>query len=309
LPSNDDPGHREDFELKGDLYVLKGGINDIKSEQAEQNKREDQYRREDIATKTRQVALSADLARLTKYLVILGLVGTVVSTWQSCVAKQAADAATSAAEIATNSLIETRKATAAAETAARATENQLIIQADQLAATRNAETQAREATALQRRGADQALASSRLDQRAFLYVSRFLLDREPDATNPNLRITLVMDNSGRTSARVTSEGTGMYVQATEPPRIILETENRSTVVHPNAPYNIILESERPLTAVELAAYTAKKIRIYVREMVRYKDIFEADHWVEVCAYRTFGMPLGEFLFCATGNDFDRNQPQ
>lgn len=106
----DKPRQNQEVKREGDAYLLKGRLDDIEREQAEQKVRDQAYKDQQLQNQTRQVAFDGRLVVLTFGLVILGIAGTAISVWQSRISKDAADAAKVSAEAATQAVQQSKRA-------------------------------------------------------------------------------------------------------------------------------------------------------------------------------------------------------
>jgi hypothetical protein len=104
MENNKGPRRKDDLKREGEAYLLPGRIEAVEREQASAKKRDEEY-------KERQLDLDGKLVMLTFFLVIVGLLGTLIAVWQSFISERAVNAAFDAAAAAKEGLIAGRKTT------------------------------------------------------------------------------------------------------------------------------------------------------------------------------------------------------
>ncbi len=191
-----------------------------------------------------------------------------------------------------------RRSADATETAAKAA----ITNADAAVAASKAAQIANDLTG---QGVRQNLEATRRDQRAWITVLNFKLYREV-ADNERIKVKVSIMNTGKTPALHLNKLTGLLFAGAVPTVNLkgLHGEN-SGIVFPGAS-GVSFDSGSFLVPTGMtAAYQAKNVRVYIRSLINYRDVFGLSHWTEVCAFHESGMDLTEFNFCGTGNDIDK----
>lgn len=102
MPTDDTPKNDPKFHLEGGIPVLNTELDEIKREQREAKKRDKEYKDE-------QVRLDRRMVWFTAALVLTSIVSGAISAWQATIANKSANAATSAAATAKDTLNEIQK--------------------------------------------------------------------------------------------------------------------------------------------------------------------------------------------------------
>ena len=157
------------------------------------------------------------------------------------------------------------------------------------------------------RSLDAAIQQFHLEQRAWVSVPRFILDREP-TENGSITVLCVLVNSGKTPALNTRDQFRLSIRPDQPAEpdwtkakisapLVLPPE-----VSPNSFWIPAKQDAIPKLAADL--YKAGINKIWVRTFVSYSDVFGRPHWVKTCSFHTVGMPLNDFTGCDDGNAVD-----
>jgi hypothetical protein len=203
---------------------------------------------------------------------------------QTCIAKQGADAATTAAKAAQDGISESRNNRVASETQSKA-------------------------------ALDASIESSRTDQRPWVSIVRWKLSEDP-SSGKDFAIIIGPINTGKTPALSLTMISQLSIWPEEPSPTDLEavvvkagkTPNSIGMLPPSVGA-IILDFHYAtdpwrLDASQVEAYRARTQRIYLETLVKYTDAFGWRHRTRVCAYHSYGMPLDELSLCRQGNSMD-----
>lgn len=156
-----------------------------------------------------------------------------------------------------------------------------------------------EANLQQAKGAlDASIEASRTDQRAWLAFPKHKLMAEPGA---RAEVQLAVANRGKSPALVNSKGFIALWQKL-PSEAFMGDWSGPTAVYPGQSDHA-LNHVLNLTPEQVEEYRAKRLKIYMRSLTCYEDIFGRTHWVKTCAFHVHGAPLDTFEFCPLGNEF------
>jgi hypothetical protein len=167
----------------------------------------------------------------------------------------------------------------------------------------------------------QNLEASQFDQRAWIYVSRIQLLKEPDESESVIKTSVIINNSGKTPGIDFTNTTAVALTplaageskrpdwskaAVSSPAVIFPSTSSVSSSYPAD----LKETDKTRDELRLAirTYRAKQSRLFVRTYLRYRDVFGFPHFTEACLYHVFGDPLDSFSYCSTGNDLD-SEPQ
>ena len=148
-----------------------------------------------------------------------------------------------------------------------------------------------------------------LDQRAWVGVYRYTIDREPVTSEP-FNFKLWLANTGKTPALELTDKGAIFIGPNEPTRSFeelgVQTGTSHTTLFPTGTTSLYsVDHGREGIPAEIAtAYRERRHRFYILGRIEYRDIFGKDHWTEVCASRAFGDPLDQFLLCSKRNMVD-----
>lgn len=148
--------------------------------------------------------------------------------------------------------------------------------------------------------------TARIDQRAWVYVTGKTLIKEPTADDPTIRIAVSVGNKGKTPALQFSQRAIVFLgeSLVRPPWDRVEEKTRS-VIFPEAPGLSFEATPTPVNvpkeSVDSYRMNGSNLRIYVRILLSYEDVFGVKHWTESCSLHSFGMPMNQFSFCETDN--------
>jgi hypothetical protein len=144
-----------------------------------------------------------------------------------------------------------------------------------------------------------------VDERAWLYVSRSVLPKEPSEEDRHIQINAFVANSGKTPAVAVGLKSGIFLFDHDPPmadwkQIQLEPQG---VLFPGQTNGSFVRETQLYGAPDVAIYKAKKARIYLRTCLVYTDAFNSAHFTESCMYHIFGQAPDEWIGC-NGNTID-----
>ena len=147
-----------------------------------------------------------------------------------------------------------------------------------------------------------------IDERAWLYVSRSVLPKEPSEEDRHIQINTFVVNSGKTPAVAVGLKSGIFLFDHDPPmvdwkQIQLEPQG---VLFPGQINGSFVRETQLYGAPDVAIYKAKKARIYLRTCLVYTDTFNKPHFTESCVYHIFGQAPDEWIGC-NGNTVDEPQ--
>ena len=151
--------------------------------------------------------------------------------------------------------------------------------------------------------------ANRIDQRAWLTFSRFVLSEELKEGS-NFYITGTIINTGKTPAiEATTTIEAFFFRPTVTPNP--EKPKRADItnlffVAPNTTPEFSTIDSVP-SAEQMSAYR-KTGFLFVKQIVWYQDIFGTSHWTTTCRWHQYGRPCSEFGFCSWGNAIDHNEP-
>ena len=281
MENPESPDHEDDLKRVGEAYILPGRIEAVEREQAEAKKRDGHY-------KEQQLGFDRKLVRYTFLLFVVGMIGTVITVWQSLIAQSAANTARRAAEIAASGLTETRNANAVAARAASAAETSNEISERIVAET---------------------LESTHREQRAWLSFT-WRMDKEPTAQDETFTVKLPLQNTGKTPAfRVRFRALPFFSANTS--EQLKEDDwrrapwNDVDVVFPGEQERSLgidsnLETRKLPPSISLAPYRARNLKLWVLVELRYCDAFGRLHWINACGNREFNS--GSFRMCGIAAD-------
>jgi hypothetical protein len=149
------------------------------------------------------------------------------------------------------------------------------------------------------------LAVSWLDQRPWVSVRTFQLAAEVEQ-GKELRFTLWLQNTGKTPAVDQTAQMMLFLWDHEPtfddfkdPTIVSGEFNVPSLN--SATWFTYRWTPRPES---VADYRAKKLRLYVLALLRYKDMFQQSHLTRVCVFHVADAALDEIGFCSAGNSME-----
>jgi hypothetical protein len=274
-----------------DGLLVPSRLAEIEKEQIEAKKRDGLYKAE-------QLKLERKLVQLNIWLVVVGFCGIGLAFWQTTIAQDSAVAAKTAADAARDGLVETRKATAAAETAARAAENQLPIQIRQLDIARDQMAASNQTATAQLDSQRNAL---RLERRAWVGADQAL---KPfvQAGRP-VAVSVQIVNTGQSPGlRVESNNRLVPVelgQAFKPEFPDLPTRPSSPALLPGMRTTATVVSNWTVTDARLSAIKDGKLTVYLYGRITYRDIFNQPREGGYCM--TITRDLSGLQFCDDHN--------
>jgi hypothetical protein len=141
------------------------------------------------------------------------------------------------------------------------------------------------------------------DQRPWVAVHKIVLDSEPvTKATCKIKITVHVRNSGKTPALALFTQADTYIA--DVPRVLrplAESEPaiahaERAIVQPNYDqdtevYGIVTDQ------LLINAYNKGKLKLYVQEVIQYKDKSGQNHWTTVCRYHVHGRKPDDFNFC------------
>jgi hypothetical protein len=151
------------------------------------------------------------------------------------------------------------------------------------------------------------VASSHLDQRAWLVPSGFKLSEEP-TLGIGVTVTVSIINTGKTPALELINQSKLFFLNIDPPQtnfdLPVNPRSRAIVAPGASGVEFQSDSMTLKTLSQMGFYTNLSYKIYLEALIRYKDTFNQDHWTTVCAYHVSGAPLSTFQYCEHGNEVD-----
>jgi hypothetical protein len=149
-----------------------------------------------------------------------------------------------------------------------------------------------------------------VDERAWLYVSRSVLEKEPSDDNRHIRIQAFVIDSGKTPALAVGFKTGIFLFDHDPPmvgwrNIPLVPQG---VLFPGQTNGAFIAESELHGASDLAVYKSGQGRLYLRSCLLYTDVFNKPHFTESCVFHIFGQPLDTWTGC-NGNTVDGSANQ
>ena len=292
--------------------VINTRLLDIEREQAEQKKRDAEY-------KNRQLRFDKLVAYFTGGLVLVTAISNGLMLYQTRISKLSADAATLSAQqarrsanIAQDSVTQSSKALKELLDNTTQSVDKTIGQSQKALDT--TVTLWRADQKHNQKALDTTVMLSRMDQRAWLSISKVELSAEPGQTR-TVDVTVWFQNTGRTPALNITYSWSLYMWSSEtalPPLqldkqaitgFILTSGNSTPVITVHSA-EVNWSPEHQLTDVTLADYKAKRLRFYVQLACGYRDVFQQAHMTHVCAYHMFGEQRDEFRYCNSLNTME-----
>jgi len=222
----------------------------------------------------------------------------VITGFYASYARQQAALTSDSLRAVNDTLTETKKLTTAAKTQAEAA----VTQANAATASVKSTQEANKLAEIAMRA---SIGSVRRDQRAWLSVSGFILNKEPE-DNQTIMVKIGLANSGKTPALNVRNRTRLELgsDSSRPRWNSFRFENPA-VVFPGAT-GFSFDSGDMVTGTGGAVlYRSKKAHVFIRAMVTYDDVFRVSHFTEICAIHTFGDLLTVFRYCPKDNNIDR----
>ncbi|HMH11769.1 MAG TPA: hypothetical protein VK578_01555 [Edaphobacter sp.] len=143
------------------------------------------------------------------------------------------------------------------------------------------------------------------EQRAWVYPSSYQLSNEPDADHRKVTIKFFLINTGRTPGLEVVTISRPYHWHGVPPQEDFPGYTGAltkTIIPPGvSPYSGETDSME-MNDSAIVEYNATRANIYFRAKITYRDIFNHDHWMTICAFHVHGEPLNNFQFCGTEID-------
>jgi hypothetical protein len=153
------------------------------------------------------------------------------------------------------------------------------------------------------------LESSRRDQRAWMAYGAVTLDKEPTADGDTIKVTLPVQNIGKSPASNMTCRSRLVVGPNPQAQPIWSTvraENPTTLFPGVTNVGMSFDTERlQLTLPVVTAYRNGASKIYVWAYISYRDIFGVEHWTQACKYHVLGMAMNSFTECDSGNETDK----
>jgi len=197
------------FHLEGGIPVFNTRLDKIESEQAEAKKRDEHYRDEQLKVNRRMMWFTA-------LLVVCSAVTGAVSIYQTSVSKIAARAAADNAAAA-KAQTEATKAEVEEMKKSGTDTNSLAKAAQAQAESSNRQAENMSTLAVnQRKALEAGIAATQLDQRPWVYATRFELSNEPEVGR-KFWITAYLGNNGKTPALEVRVATQVLWWHAEPP--------------------------------------------------------------------------------------------
>lgn len=155
--------------------------------------------------------------------------------------------------------------------------------------------------------------SARIDQRAWLTMSKFALEEDPsDSETTPIKVDFLMINTGKTPAiKCVVEKIPRLWRA--PPTD--DPWPNGPVTQKNPVFVLMPVAERnytepwPLPAENISLYTKQGYRLYVQVKIWYDDVFGGHHWATTCRWHEAKMARDDFRFCPTGTEIDNPEQQ
>ncbi len=295
-----------EFPRAEEARIIEARIQELERQQAEDKKRDEEY-------KQRQLRFNKLLVVFTAGLFLTSVCANLIMFCQVRAGELSAGAATSAARTAQKTL-EAMK-TGGEET--RTQVERLIAQQQRTAdAMEKSLQQSREAIDRSERQSkaalDASIAAIRLDQRAWVTATRFVLSEEP-IRGQLVKVSFFIMNSGKTPAVEILDVGEVVISATPPvlhfppayATIGSDISGGSRAVLPPGVTNLAFNAYGgTFTPGMLAMYVQRSALLYVQARIYYRDIFGRSHWTDLCAHHRYGTDLDMFGMCHDGNAVD-----
>jgi hypothetical protein len=159
-----------------------------------------------------------------------------------------------------------------------------------------------------------SIASSRLDLRPLVVLSKMELSEEPRVGRPISASGLII-NVGKTAAiKAYTRSTVAFWSNSLPQPIPTDLSTaphrNSEIIAPGGVGNthFYITSKNILNAEQIAEYRSGASSIYLFARVDYEDVFTGSkpHWTNICVRFTAGH-TNEFAWCESQNDMDQEQ--
>jgi hypothetical protein len=159
--------------------------------------------------------------------------------------------------------------------------------------------------------AKQSLKSFRRDQRAWVAYGAVVLNQEPATDGETIKVTLLIQNVGKTPAFETKVRSRLHVGSNplDPPLWSTILAENPTTIFPGLT-NLTTSFDTaglPLPLRVITAYRDGTAKFYVWAYVLYRDAFGVEHWTQACKYHVLGMALNAFSDCDYGNETDKQE--
>jgi hypothetical protein len=269
---------------EGEAFLIKGRVTELEREQEAARKRDNEY-------KDRQNLYSKRVAWFTGALVLTTIITNVIYLDMSCTARRAA------------------KSTEDAVIQAK-TNNEAAIAAQERIAQGTLEASQQNA----KQSINATIQQFHLEQRA--WVSAIETHGAPEVGKP-FEIIVRVRNTGKTFAKefssiavVEALPEGKYPDFSKESRF--RTNSSVSLLAPDGEWLIPLypiggSSTEKFTDSMLADLKASRTKIFVYGSMRYKDIFDCNHWTTFCFRLSRTLLLYEA--CGSHNDADNNTCQ
>lgn len=200
-----------------------------------------------------------------------------------------------------------RKQSAQAEAQARTMTDSLVETRRLITATYSLSSEAKRSADLAQQSFTATQQALRLDQRAWVSADHFELMAEPEE-GKDVMATVTMVNTGKTPAIDVHEYTDIYIWEGEPPEnsLVERGQPKSLAIIPPGSTKISFKTPLglKLNSTQLAKYADHSLSLYVKSIIRYKDVFAQPHRTNICVFHEQGKPLDFWSYCEHGNDAD-----
>ena len=146
--------------------------------------------------------------------------------------------------------------------------------------------------------------ATRIEQRAWVGVAQWELDREPeDGAAIKVRTTLINQGASPATNVMTKARLSVLAAPIADDWDKVPGTNQAALF----PNSTAVGFDKSLTIPvgTAAAYREGRIRIWITGRITYLDAFGRPHWTNFCAYHTPEQNLQLFSLCDSGNDIDR----
>lgn len=160
-------------------------------------------------------------------------------------------------------------------------------------------------------GLDASIKMSRQDQRPWITYARFELSAELEK-DKEFSVKLWLQNTGKTPAINESSQSRLFLSYAIPQMTVFTKAqtigSRSVSILAPGSASVFSNTAKWTPPDDyVVAYKEKQARLFIHGKVWYTDNFGKQHWITLCASHGFSEPLGDFEYCAVGNEVDPDQ--